>query len=814
MDTVIKTPYHHRVSQKQKEANNFEWYKHHIDSLSKLSFGNLSGFGEVSEYRRMQANYDLFNNIIDKQEFEYVCKPYGDGVGELPANFTNRDITSGKIKVLLGLEMKRPFSWKVVAVNEEATTRKEQEEFNMIREYVVSEIMQPIIAEIEKQAQAQTKGRELTPEEQQQIAQQIQEQSKAQTPEEVRRYMERKHQDPAEALGHQLLEFLQEKLTLRDKFNDGWKHGLLSGVEVFWEGVGIESPEVRVVNPLYFDYDRSPEIKYIEDGDWAVCEYHMTPAQIISFFGEVLTDTEIDEIYNYNLYDSGSGIMGDDTMEHFLFQPNGGTVDNSHIRVMHVNFKSLRKIGFLTYLDKKTGKIEDLLVPEDYKLNQNIGDISITWEYIPEAHEGYKIGKIYKFMRPVIGQYRDTNNLYRCKLSYKGAAYDNMNSEITSLMDRMKAYQFYYNIIMYRIEALLASDKGKILLLNMNLIPKSEGIDIDKFAYYTEALHIGFLNPKEEGNKNGGNDITQAAKEIDMSMAANIQEYINLAEYIEMRCGASVGITKSMEGQAGPNEAVQNNQLNYTQSSYIIEPYFELHNQIKKNVLEGLLETAKVFYIGKNVEKLTYVIDDMSTKLLTLDKELLDNSTYGLFVSNSSKAFEAKQAVQQLSHAAMQNQKAELSDVIKVLRSESVQEAEELLTVAEDRAAERAEAGQASANKAKQDEMRMIADMQDKKFEQDKELIILKEEERRETEIQKQLIMSMGFDVNKDQDGDGTPDVLEVAKFGVEAEIKMRKQKLEEGKLEYQKKKDTIEQGLKKEKLEIDRKKANKPSSK
>jgi hypothetical protein len=813
METIIKTPYHHRVSQKQKEANDFAWYKHHIDTLSNISFGNTSGFGEVSEYRRMQANYDLYNNIIDKTEFEYVCKPYGDGVGELPANFTNRDITSGKIKVLLGLEMRRPFSWKVIAVNEEATTRKEQEEFGMIKQYVISEIMQPIIADIEKRAQEETKGRKLTPEEEQQIQQKVQQEIKAATPEEVRKYMQRNHQDPAEALGHQLLEYLQEKLSLRDKFNDGWKHGLLSGLEVFWEGYGNDSPEVRVINPLYFDYDKNPELKFIEDGDWAVHELHMTPSNIISFFGDELTEDEIDEIYNYNIYDT-AGLMGDNSMEHFIFRPDGGVIDDSHIRVLHANFKSLRKIGFLKYEDQKTGEIQELIVDETYKLNPAIGDISIQWEYIPEAHEGYKIGKIYKKMRPVPGQYRDINNLYKCKLSYKGAAYDNMNSEITSLMDRMKAYQFYYNIIMYRIEALLASDKGKILLMNMNMIPKSEGIDIDKFAYYTEALHIGFLNPREEGNKNGGSDITQAVKEVDMSMAANIQEYINLAEYIEMRCGASVGITKAMEGQAESSQAVGNNQLNYTQSSYIIEPYFELHNQIKKNVIEGLLETAKVFYSGANVKKLSYVIDDFSTKLLTLDKELLDNSSYGLFVSNSSQAFEAKQAIQQLSHSAMQNQKAELSDVIRVIRSQSVQEAEELLVVAEERAHERTMEQQDSVNASKQQEMRILAELQDKKFEQDKELIILKEEERRETEIQKALITSMGFDPNKDADNDGTPDVLEVAKFGVEAEIKMRKQALEESKLEYQKKKDKIEQGLKEDKLSIDRKKANKSGSK
>ena len=207
-DTEIR---HHRVTQKQKEKSDFRWYKDQIDSLESGSFQYTSGFGGISEDRRMQANYDLYNNIIDPAEFEYICKPYGDAVGEMPADFTNRDIVSGKVKVLLGLEMARPFSWKVVAVNEEATTRKEQEEFGRLKEYVIGEIMSPVIADIKRKQLEQTMGRNMSPEEMKQLQQKIDEEVKAATPEEVRRYMQREHQDPAEALSHQLLEYSIEK---------------------------------------------------------------------------------------------------------------------------------------------------------------------------------------------------------------------------------------------------------------------------------------------------------------------------------------------------------------------------------------------------------------------------------------------------------------------------------------------------------------------------------------------------------------------------------------------------------------------------
>ena len=800
-----------RVTQARKEANDFAWYKNKIDQFDAGSFVDVTGFDGVSLHRRMKTNYDLYNNLIDPSEFLYVSQPYGEGLGEMPATFVNRDIVSGKIKVLLGMESKRPFSWKVIAVNEEATSRKEQEYFARIKEYVIGEVMTPIIAEIQQKYAAQEKGRQLTEDEKAQIQEKVAQEVKGKTPEEVKKYMEREHQDPAEVLAHQIFEYLSEKLNIKDLFNDSWKHGLLSGLEIMFIGEGFKQPVAFVVNPLNFDYDKSPDLKCIEDGEWACASYDMSPSKILEFFGEELTNDELDEIYE--LAENGSASLVADST--FTFNENKQQALNT-VRVFHANFKSLRKIGFLDYISPETGKPEMTIVTEHYKFNPKGGDLRLEWTWIPEAHEGYKIGpNIYKRMRPVPGQHNDINNLYECKLSYKGAAYDNMNSEITALMDRMKPWQFYYNIIMYRIEMLMASDKGKILLLNMNLIPTSKGIDLKKMLHYMETSKIGFMNPAEEGNRGGqGGDITNAAKEIDMSLVSDIQKYIALAEYIETRCGSSVGITKPMEGQTGPNDAVGNNQLNYTQSSFILEPYFELHNQVKRNVLQSLIETAKSVYVGNNVSKLSYVLDDMSMRMLSIDTELLDNSTYGIFVSNSSKAWDAKQAVQQLSQAAMQNQKAELSDVIKVIRAESVQEAEELLAVAEKNAADRAMAADAAKNQAIAEEAQKEREHEKEQWKHEEDMIVLKEEERRKTEIQKQTILSMGFNVDKDMDKDGQPDVLEVAKHGLDANIRLREQALEEQKFTHQVEQDAVDTKLTEQELKIKARQAAKKTAK
>ena len=89
----------------------------------------------------------------------------------------------------------------------------------------------------------------------------------------------------------------------------------------------------------------------------------------------------------------------------------------------------------------------------------------------------------------------------------------------------------------------------------------------------------------------------------------------------------------------------------------------------------------------------------------------------------------------------------------------------------------------------------------EKIFQREKELIVLKEEERRKTEIQKQTILSLGFAEDKDVNDNDVPDVLEVAKFGVETKLKMQKQLLDAQKFEHQKKQDEEKNRLEEKKI-------------
>jgi hypothetical protein len=797
-------PHRERVTQKERNANDKQWYKDKINLVSAAAYGSTFyyGYGGVTDWKRKKVNYDLFNNIINKADFEYVCQPYGAQVGDLPAQMTNRDIVSGKIKVLLGMEMSMPFSWNVIATNEQATTRKEQEEFGRIRQFVIDEIMSPIDAALKKQEQQAKTGRKLSPEEEQKLIEDLQAQRESQTPDEVRKYMVREHQDPAEVQAQEILNYLTQKEKLAQKFNKGFKHMCLSGTGVYRVDIINGEPCVVVVNPLYFDYDKSPDLDYIEDGEWARCEYRMTPSEVVANFGHEMTEDEIDRVYRFQDNWASPTLID----YNFTFDENSSA---NTVTVIHVTWKSLRKIGFLTFVDDK-GELQEKIVDENYQLTKSQGDVEIEWEWIPEAHEGWKIlDDIYVNCRPVPGQHKDLDNLYECKLPYYGASFDHINSRVTAPMDRMKSYQYYYDIILYRIELLMASDKGKILAANINAIPKSAGIDVTKFMYFMEANKIAFFNPNEEGNRGQG-DVTNMVKEIDMSLASDIFKYIQMAEFIEKKCGLAIGVTPQMEAQIGPGDAVSNTRQNLVQASHIVRPYFDMHNNVKANVLQALIDKAKVAYATKQPRKLSYVLDDMSYRMLTIDPDMLDNSTFGIFVSNSSKAEDAKQAVIQLAQAALQNQQADLADIIKIIRSESINEAVEDLEAAQARK-------QVEANAAKREELQANKEAQAQQeklkrdeWEHEKEMIILKEEERRKTELQKQAMLSIGFDPNKDEDEDQVPDVLEVYKFGVDADIKRKKLELDQAKLDQKTTHDAEKLRLEEKKIKEQAKKKDK----
>lgn len=773
----------HRLSMARKEADGKKWYREHMDMLdgrAPMRDASRNGMMRPAS-ERMRANYELFNNRIDKADFEHICNPYGLEGYELPVKMTNRDIVSGKIKALLGMEMRMPFQWRVFAVNPEATSRKEREFFLRVRELLAQEVAEAV--------QPQPGSMPSSP-------------GDRETPGDVRRYMEREHQDPAEIMAHQLLEYLTQRCDLRNVFNVGFKHLCLSAQEVYYVGIFNEQPTVRNVNSLRFRCDTSADSYRIEDGEWATCEYMMTSSEVVQHFGDALKPDELDSLYEGASQGESQTFWGEWATDSSMAYRDGKV----H-RVLHCVWKSLRRIKFLTYTDAD-GVIQRTIVGESYRLNEAAGDVLLEEQWVPEVYEGWKVGygqgALYLRMQPVPGQFKDLDDVYRCKLPYYGVICDNMNAEPVSIMDRLKPYQYYYNIVMYRLELLMASDKGKKVLMNINAIPSELGIDVKKWQYFFESTPFMWFNPSEEGVEGTvGGDV---AKQIDLSLSSDIGRYIDLAEYIRRQAGQAVGITDRIEGEVGNRETSSNYRQSLQQSGNILEPYFNLHAVAKRNVLEALLEVAKVAYATYRPEKLVYITDEYTQRIIDLDVDLLSNSSYGLFVSDSFELEEFRETVQQLAHAAMQTGAVDLPDMLSMLRNNSSVEAEEIVRAGIARRKEEAEA----ARKQEQEAMAQEEEKQ-RQFEREKhqmrlEEIRLQETERRKTETIKASLTGASFNPEIDANADGRNDFVEIAaQNGLKIQEMQGKRQLEQEKMAQQAAMDRERMALERERLDVER---------
>jgi len=110
---------------------------------------------------------------------------------------------------------------------------------------------------------------------------------------------------------------------------------------------------------MRFRSDNSPDNEFVEDGEWATCEYRMSPSEVIKYFGDQLSKDDIDMIYQ-----SWSGYQnGNNDADFFsLDERYNDYDDNSTISALHAVWKSLRKIGFFRFLKMKMERCKKLLL--------------------------------------------------------------------------------------------------------------------------------------------------------------------------------------------------------------------------------------------------------------------------------------------------------------------------------------------------------------------------------------------------------------------------------------------------------------------
>lgn len=736
---------------------NQDWKEACIDYIAGSGNTDHSGFNS-ERASEMQTYYDLYNSIYDERDLKYVTNPFKQQDG-FPATAQDYNIIKPYIDQLLGEETKRSFNFQVCRTSDEATSELQEKAKQMLMDYIQSSIMA-----------------KLSPENAQRYQEALQT-GEVMQPEAIQKYLTKDYKDIAERTAYHTLQYLKRKLNLPHEFYKGWKDALIGGEEIYYVGIRNGQPYVERVNPMYFDYEKSVDLEYIHDAAWCCRKMIMSATEIYDRFYDKMSEKQLNELLELIDEKPGSGMtpqVGKSELDynhvklHKLNSFTDNPFDTDQITVYHCCWKSFKKIGFVTLINEETGEIEEYQVDEDYKVTGE--EESVDWKWIIEVWEGYRIGDdLYIGIQPLEYQHISADNPNSSKLPYTGVLYNNTNSKPRSLVSMMKPLQYMYIVVWYRLELAMSRDKGKVPVVDVTQIPKSMGIDVNKWMHYLGALGVAFINPYEEGwdvpGREGGRPATfNQFQSWDLSMANIIDQYVNLMAKIEDMVAKLTGITPQRQGSIAASELVGNTTQAITQSYHITEPWFWTHNQVKKEVLTMLLDTAKVAW-KDNKTCLNYILDDATRAFITLSDDFF-YSDMDVFVEDSTKNRQDLDQLKQLLQPAMQNG-ASLLDIAEIITMDNINMIKDRLEDIEQKRMEQMQQQQQAEQEAQQ---QLIAEQNRVKEEE----LMLKEAEMElekykiDTEAQTKITVAQLNAYrnieNMDQDGNGVSDVIEIGK--------------------------------------------------
>ncbi len=723
-----------------------------------------SGFGGNGRSRsdEMQTYYDLYNSIYNEKDLKYVTNPFKQDDG-FPAMAQDYNIIKPYVDQLLGEETKRPFNFHPQRTSDIAASELQEKAKEMLMDYIQATIASKLSPEqAARYEQALATG-------------------EIQTPEAIAKYLQKDYKDIAETEAYHALQFLKRKLNLTHEFYKGWKDALIGGEEIYYVGVINGDPYVERVNPMYFDYEHSLDLEFIDDAAWCRRKMIMSATEIYDRFYDKMSERQLNELLELIDQRPGAGnnpeirktsIDYESIKLHKINSFTDNPFDIDHITVYHCCWKSFKKIGFVTLLNPETGEAEEFQVDEDYKVTGT--EQSVEWDWIIEVWEGYRIGDdMYIGIQPIEYQHISADNPNSQKLPYTGVVYNNTNSKPRSLVSMMKPLQYMYIVVWYRLELALSRDKGKVAVMDITQIPKSMNIDVNKWMHYLSALGVAFINPYDEGwdipGREGGkpSQFNQLSS-WDLTMSNVIAEYIQLMQKIEDMVAKLTGITPQRQGQIAPSELVGNTNTAVSMSYHITEPWFWNHNQVKRRVLTMLLNTSKAAWKDSK-RYLNYILDDATRAFV----QLSDNFFYedmDIFVDDSTKNQQYIDQLKQLLQPAMQNG-ASLLDIAEIITLDNMSMIKNRLEEIEQKRMEQMQQQQQAEQQAQQQMAEQQNQLKEEELmlkEAEMDLEKYKVDQDNATKITVAQLNAYRGAENMDQDMNGIPDPIEIGKQALE----------------------------------------------
>lgn len=414
-------------------SNNMDWFE--WQGLKQLRRNS----------RRLLKNYKLANGIIDKTD--YIVEEdneYTDLLEQLTAEDVSAlelkfyPIIPNVINTLCNEFAKRNTKLTYRSVDELSYNEMMEEKRGMIEQSLLSE------ANMKVQAKLMAQGVNIGDPE---VQKKMQEEVKSLP--EIEAFFNKDYRSMSETWAQHQYEADMEKFSMDEMEEEGFRDMLVTDRE-FWHFKMMDDDfDMELWNPCLTFYHKSPNVKYISNGNFVGNINMMTIADVIDGFGWLMTQSQLESLeYLYPTRAAGYNIGGqqndgsyyDATRSHDWntkmpslamrqftshyenFETNGQDIvkwilgetedfldfgSNELLRVTQCYWKSQRKIGHLTKIDD-TGEVTELIIDESYKITDKpvynttlfknkskrnlLHGEHIEWIWINETMGGLKIG--------------------------------------------------------------------------------------------------------------------------------------------------------------------------------------------------------------------------------------------------------------------------------------------------------------------------------------------------------------------------------------------------------------------------------------
>ena len=192
-------------------------------------------------------------------------------------------------------------------------------------------------------------------------------------------------------------------------------------------------------------------------------------------------------------------------------------------------------------------------------------------------------------------------------------------------------------------------------------------------------------------------------------MGNYINTHVQLLDQIKTEVGELSGVSRQRQGQVQTSELVGNTERAVTQSSHITEYWFYNHSEVKKKVLQALIDVTKMAW--RNGKKVQYIMDDMSKVFMNIEGDDFSSTNYGVFVSNSSKDDRTIDQLRNLAQSALQSGVTTFSDIADIMQDESITSIQRKLKEAQAKVEQKAQEAQSAEQQSQQQRQLQLAQM-------------------------------------------------------------------------------------------------------